>query len=169
MAAEKRSLGEEATRIADLAARVLEGDAWHAGNIVDLLEDVTAAEAHAHPVPGAHSIWELVLHMTAWADEVRGRLTGAEAGEPDTGDWPKVGRATATRWTQARAALVASYRALQDALGNLSVADLNHRVTDHRDPAPGLGLSRYVTVHGVIHHAVYHAGQIALLKRALER
>jgi hypothetical protein len=106
MATAKRPLGEETTRIADLAVRVLEGDPWHAGNIVHLLEDVTAAEAHAHPVPAAHSIWELVLHMTAWADEVRARLAGAEAGDPDPGDWPRVGRATEARWTQARAALV---------------------------------------------------------------
>ncbi len=37
-------------------------DPWHGPAIADLLADVTAGEAVAHPVPGAHSVWEIVLH-----------------------------------------------------------------------------------------------------------
>lgn len=157
----------ETRRMVDLSARVLNGDPWHAGNIMDLLADVTVAEATAKPFAGVHSIWELVLHMTAWADEVRARLDGGAAGAPKAGDWPKVGRPSVARWTDARAALANAYRRLDGSMAALSDRDLASPVTDHRDNASGTGLSRYLTAHGVIHHGVYHAGQIALLKRAL--
>lgn len=151
----------------DLSARVLTGDPWHAGSIKDLLADVTVTDAKARPIPGAHSIWELVLHMTAWADEVRLRLDGRPAGAPRSGDWPRVGRPTSARWAAARSALFTAYRRLDRSLETLADRDLRTPVTDHRDNAAGTGLSRYLTAHGIIHHAVYHAGQIALLKRAL--
>ena len=157
----------EKDRIVDLSSRVMEGDPWHAGNIVSLLEDVTAAEAAARPIPGAHSIWQLVLHMTGWAEEVRLRVAGAPAGNPAVGDWPRVGPVGRARWDAARAALFTAYRALHRDVSRMTARDLNLPTVDPRNRATGEGLSRYLTIHGVIHHAAYHAGQIALLKRAL--
>ncbi len=45
-------------------------------------------------------------------------------------------------------------------------ARLDDLIGDARDPALGSGVTRYVTLHGVVQHHVYHAGQISLLKRA---
>jgi hypothetical protein len=160
-------MSSESRRIVDLSARVMEGDPWHAGNIADLLADVTAAEAAARPIPGAHSIWQLVLHMTGWAEEVRLRLAGAPAGNPACGDWPRVGPVGRARWEAARGQLFIAYRALQRDVARMAAADLARATNDPRNRATGEGMSRYVTVHGVIHHAAYHAGQIAILKRAI--
>ena len=157
----------EKRRIVDLSSRVMEGDPWHAGNIAALLADVTAVEAAARPIPGAHSIWQLVLHMTAWAEEVRARVSGAPAGNPAVGDWPRVGPVGRARWDAARAALFSAYQALHKDVSRMAARDLSRPTVDPRNRATGEGMSRYVTIHGVIHHAVYHAGQIALLKRAL--
>ena len=157
----------EKRRIVDLSSRVMEGDPWHAGSIAALLSDVTAAEAAARPIPGAHSIWQLVLHMTGWAEEVRLRVAGAPAGNPTMGDWPRVGPVGRARWDAARSALFSAYRALQRDVARMATRDLTRPTVDPRNRATGEGMSRYVTIHGVIHHAAYHAGQIALLKRAL--
>jgi len=157
----------EKHRIIDLSSRVMDGDPWHAGSIAALLTDVTAAEAAARPIPGAHSIWQLVLHMTGWAEEVRLRVAGAPAGTPAVGDWPRVGPVGRARWDAARAGLFSAYRALQRDVSRMPVRDLSRPTSDPRNRATGEGMSRYVTIHGVIHHATYHAGQIALLKRAL--
>jgi hypothetical protein len=70
----------ETRRLADELRRAWEGPVWHGPALGELLEEVTAAEAAAHPIPGAHSIWEIVLHATGWAREVDRRLRG---GEPD--------------------------------------------------------------------------------------
>ncbi len=58
---------------------------------------------------------------------------------------------------------------LQRAVSALPADDLHRPVVDRRDKALGTGASRYVTLHGVIHHAAYHAGQIALLKKRVRR
>jgi uncharacterized damage-inducible protein DinB len=157
----------EPRRVVDLSSRVMEGDPWHAGSIADLLADVTATEAAARPIPGVHSIWQVVLHMTGWAEEVRLRLAGAPAGNPASGDWPRVGPVGRARWEAARAALFTAYDALHRDVARMGARDLDRPTVDPRNKTTGEGLSRYVTLHGVIHHAAYHAGQIAILKRAL--
>lgn len=157
----------EVDRLADLVERVVEGDPWHGPSVVSLLHGVAARDAAAAPVAGAHSIRELVVHMTGWAREVSARLGGAPAGAPEAGDWPAVGHAGEAAWKAALVALVESHRALAAAIRAAADSALDTPVADHRDAAAGVGLSRYLTLHGLVHHTAYHAGQIALLKRAL--
>lgn len=157
----------EAKRLADLVERVVEGDPWHGANVVAVLDGISAEEAAARVVPGAHSIWELVLHMTGWAREVHSRVAGAPAGEPAAGDWPAVPVVTPAAWRAAVATLVESHRALAAAIRAADDRWLAAPVVDYRDAASGTGLSRYLTLHGLVHHTTYHAGQIALVKRAI--
>ncbi len=156
----------ETAKLADLIVRVMEGDPWHGPNVVTLLEGVSPSAAAAHAVPGTHSIWELVVHMTGWANEVRARLGGAVAGEPEGGDWSEATDASPAAWQAAKAALVHSHAALAAAVRAAGDAVLDTAVADYRDRAAGTGLSRYLTVHGLVHHTTYHAGQIALLVKA---
>jgi hypothetical protein len=53
----------EIHRIADQLKRSLEGEAWHGPALRELLSGVTAKQAAARPLAGAHSIWEIVLHI----------------------------------------------------------------------------------------------------------
>lgn len=158
----------EVDRLAGLVEAVVEGDPWHGSNVVSLLEGLKAVDAAAHAVPGAHSIWELVLHMTGWTREVQARLEGAAAGEPAAGDWPAVRAVTPAAWAAAVKALVASHRALAAAIRAAGDRALDTPVLDARDPAVGTGLSKYLTLHGLVLHTTYHAGQIALLRRAIQ-
>jgi uncharacterized damage-inducible protein DinB len=153
--------------LADLLLSTVDGDPWHGSSTAALLADVTAADAAARPVPGGHSIWELVLHMTGWADEVHQRLRGRAAQEPDGGDWPPTGVADDVRWSAAVTRLVAVHRALADTVRATTSEALDAPVVDRREPALGTGLSKFATLHGLIHHTVYHSGQIALVKAAL--
>lgn len=155
-------------QLADLVERVVEGDPWHGPNVVSLLDGVSARAAAAHIVPGVHSIWELVLHMTGWAREVQARLEGEPAGEPTGGDWPAVRDTSPAAWAAAIAALVERHRTLAAALRASDDRRLATPVVDRRDSAAGTGLSHYLTLHGLVHHTAYHAGQIALLTRAIE-
>ncbi|MGE0814095.1 MAG: DinB family protein [Vicinamibacterales bacterium] len=155
-------------RLADLVERVLDGDCWHGPNVLDLVTGVSVDAAAARPVPGAHTIWELVLHMTGWADEVRARLAGAPAGAPADGDWPPMSApATDEAWRGAVERLVESHRALAAAIRSVDDRSLDAPVVDYRDGAAGTGMSIDLTLHGVVHHSVYHAGQLAMLRRAI--
>ena len=161
-----RAMSENA-RIADLLDRVIGGDPWHAANVRTLLDGLSAADAARTPIPGGHSIWQIVLHMAGWAREVRHRLDDRAAGEPVAGDWPPVPEASASAWDHDCRELVAAHAELAAAIRRMTTAMLDQGVVDCRDAAAGTGLSKYVTLHGLVHHTVYHAEQIAQLRRAL--
>ncbi len=157
----------EPDRLADLVDRVMTGDPWHGPTVRALVHDLTPDEAARTPLPGAHSIWELVLHMTGWAREVQARLDGGTAGEPVAGDWPAPPEPTDAAWERDRRVLFEVHAALAAAIRRAPAAVLDQPVIDHRDRAAGTGLSKYLTLHGLVHHTVYHSGQIAQLRRAL--
>ena len=71
----------EADRLIDQFKRAHDGDPWHGSPVKAILKGVTAEQAATPPPNGAHSIWELVLHMTAWTNEVRRRLAGTSRSE----------------------------------------------------------------------------------------
>ena len=72
-------------------------------------------------------------------------------------DWRDV---TPLPWADAVAALETAESRLADAVARLSVDDLD-RIVAGRD------YTTYVMLHGVIQHNLYHAGQIAILKKQL--
>ena len=159
----------EIHRILDELQREHEGDPWHGSPLRTILEGITHEQAARRPLPNAHSIWELVLHITAWKGEVARRLGGAPAGEPQEGDWPSVGEPTGERWEAARARLEVVHRDLIGAIRVLPEQKLFESTKDVRDRETGGGVSHYVLLHGIVQHDVYHAGQIALLKKAVTR
>ena len=157
----------ETSRLVDELEREHAGDPWHGSSATDILKGVTAAQAAAHVVPHVHTIWQLVLHMTAWKNEVRRRLSGAPAGLPEEGDWPAVGEPSEERWRETLAALQRAHPALSAAVRELPEDRLHEPTKDPRDRATGTGVSYYVLLHGIVQHDVYHAGQIAMLKKSL--
>lgn len=159
----------ELLRIIDELQREHEDDPWHGSPLRAILGGITHQQAASRPIPTAHSIWELVLHITAWKDEVRRRLGGAPAREPEEGDWPDVGDPTADRWRAALDRLEAVHRQLVTAIRELPEQMLLAPTNDPRDRATGAGVPYYVLLHGIVQHDVYHAGQIALLKKGLSQ
>jgi hypothetical protein len=159
-------LTNEITRIVDELQREHNGDPWHGSPLVAILEGIDAAHAIQRPIPDAHCIWELVLHMTSWKKETARRLRGAVACMPIEGDWPEVGAPTDARWREAIAQLEAAHEELINTVKTLPDAKLYEPTNDKRSGPLGTGVSHYVLLHGIVQHDVYHAGQIALLKKA---
>jgi uncharacterized damage-inducible protein DinB len=157
----------EAARLIDQFQRAHDGDPWHGSPIKQILDGVTAAQAATRPPNGAHSIWELVLHATAWRNEVARRATGEPAGEPEPGDWPAVGDPTPARWTAALAALDASHARLVHVVHGMSDDRLLTPSNDPRDRPLGTGVTYYELLHGIVQHDAYHGGQLAILKKVL--
>jgi uncharacterized damage-inducible protein DinB len=157
----------ENARIVDQLQREHEGDPWHGSPLEAILEGVGAARAAARPIPGAHSIWELVLHMISWKNETARRLSGAVACMPLEGDWPDVGKPTEERWQAALAGLQSAHDGLVAAVKALPESRLYEPTNDTRSGPLGTGVSYYVLLHGIVQHDVYHAGQISLLKKAV--
>lgn len=157
----------EPTRLANQLQLALNGDAWHGSSIADLLRDVTAAEAASYPIPGAHSIWEITLHINGWLGEVLRRLGGKPPGEPAEGDWPIPAQVTPAQWDIARKAIQLTGAELVAAIRATPESRLDEVIGAERDAPLGTEVTYYVMLHGVIEHSLYHAGQAALLKRAV--
>lgn len=155
----------ETSRIAEQLERTWAGDAWHGPSLKELTDGLTAKQAAAHHLSEAHSIWELVLHCRGWMREVERRLDGSDPAEPEGGDWPAVGAVVDERWTAARASLGVAAADLARRIRDFEESRLADRVGQSRDPALGTGNSYYVMLHGAAQHNLYHAGQIALLRK----
>lgn len=149
----------ETKRLADQLRRSYEGEAWHGPALRELLDGVTADRAAAKPISGAHSIWELVLHVEAWEREAL-LVIGGKTFEMLDGDadWPPVRETTAEAWRAALERLESTTRELVAAIRGMDDAKLN-------ESAGGREFNFYFLLHGVVQHNLYHAGQIALLKK----
>lgn len=152
----------ELQKIDDQLQRMFEGDPWHGPSLSALLDGVDAETAAARPIPGAHSIWELVHHLTVWLDVPRRRVEGRQAIEPTPAeDWPPVQETGETEWREALDRLRQAYGKLRELLAWLDEARLE-------ETSPGRTYPNYVLLHGVVQHLAYHGGQIALLRKAQE-
>jgi uncharacterized damage-inducible protein DinB len=158
----------EVDRIVDQLRRAYSGDAWHGPSVRAALEGVNHRTVTARPVAAAHSIAEIVQHMTAWTREVTRRLRTGVARDPEIGDWPLREVTNDADWNAIVAALDAANDELVETMATLDEAELGGVIGDARDRPLGSGVSRYVLLHGLVQHHVYHAGQISLLKKALE-
>jgi len=147
--------------VAETIEHAVAGPVWHGPALTDHIGDVNAELAAQHPITGAHSIWELVVHLTAWAEIVRRRLRSREPIEAtDAQDWPAIPDRSPDAWRSAVERLKEAHRELADDVANLDDAKLDARV-------PGRDHSAQVMLHGIVEHAAYHGGQIALLKKTI--
>ena len=161
----------EVERIIDQLNRTLTGGAWHGSAVVEILDGITSEQAASRPINGAHSIWELVLHIETWLRACNRRLAGERAQLADAEDWRAVTDTSERAWADAWDALTQARVDLGSAISRLDDSQLDQPmytfdVTVNGDVIEGMS-SVYVTLHGVIQHTLYHAGQIAILKKAL--
>jgi hypothetical protein len=136
-----------------LPARILDEGygpgAWHGADLKAALADVSPELAFWRPAPGRHNIAEIALHHAFCARAVRGKLSGA-APEPfvlEGEDWFAASDQGPLSWPQIQAALAAEQARLATAVAAIPDAE-------HLD-----------LVLGITCHAVYHAGQVQLIKR----
>ena len=149
----------EAARIADQLRRSFDGSAWHGPALLELLKDVDAKTAAAHPLASVHSIWELVLHIAAWDRAALVRLSGKKCQLKGKQNFPPVPTPTEVTWREAITQVKKTHQQLVETVAGLRDSRL-------RDTVPGKRYDFYHMLHGVVQHELYHAGQIAILKKA---
>jgi uncharacterized damage-inducible protein DinB len=136
----------------------LHGDAWHGDAVWTILESVSLEEAAARSLAGAHSIWEIVSHMTFWEGVATTRLAGGKAGLVEELNFPAMPAATAEHWRKTLDDFGASNERFRQALQQLDPARLDELTAAGKR-------TYYGEAHGIIEHNIYHAGQIALLRK----
>lgn len=147
-------------RIADEIHRAMRGEAWHGPSLREVLEGVTAEEALQRPIPTAHNIWELVLHITSWSNIARRRITGGQVAPLEGEDWPEPGEWSEAHWQGIIDDLGESHERLCEVVAGLGDDELARNAPQSANPVS-------VMLHGVAQHDAYHGGQIAILKKLL--
>jgi uncharacterized damage-inducible protein DinB len=150
----------EINRILDQMDRAYSGEAWHGPDLKQLLDGISAEDASKHPVAGAHSIWELVNHIAAWNTIVQQKSKGEPVAMTTELDWPPVWETSEVTWKRALENFAESRTRLRNYVKTVHDDQLD-------EPIQRENYSRYVLLHGLVQHDLYHAGQIAVLKKAL--
>lgn len=144
-------------QIADAYRAVTVKGAWYAPSLAELLAGISAELATTPPVPGAHSISALLQHLLLWNERVRVAADGNPLArwEPEK-EWaepPIPWKELLTRWNQSR-------DSLEDKIRSFPIENLVKQVSGRNYP--------YETMlQGIVQHAVYHSGQIAMIASML--
>ncbi len=152
----------ESFRLADQIRRAFEGNAWHGDSVLELLADVDAKTAAARPIKDAHSIWEILLHIATWDDVICRRIAGDAMEPTDEQNFPVVKDTSEAAWRQAIESTKKTHNELIKAVAGFPDSRLAEQVPGKDENYHNF----YYTISGVVQHEIYHAGQIALLKKA---
>lgn len=150
---------DEVKRIEDQLKRAYAGPAWHGPSVREVLANITPEIAMRRPISNAHTIWEITLHILAWQRAVLTRTDGTPVELTTAEDWPSTGASDTAAWNQLLEQLDESHRELLAMLSGLTDLELDEIV-------PGESYTIYFMLHGLIQHNLFHAGQIATLKKA---
>jgi uncharacterized damage-inducible protein DinB len=154
----------ETFRLADQIRRAFEGNAWHGDSVLELLAGVNAATAAARPIKSAHSIWEILLHIAAWDDAVLRRIGGTAVNLTDEQNFPTIKDTSEAAWTQAIESSKKTHNELIRAVAAFPDSRLSEQVPGKSQKFHNF----YYMFNGIVQHELYHAGQIALLKKAAQ-
>jgi hypothetical protein len=145
-----------------LALRVLkEGygpGAWHGPDMKAAVGDVTPELAFWRPGRGRHNIAEVALHHAYYIWSVRTRLS-SDAGEPfvlQGDDWFELPDEGTLSWAKIQAIVETEQRRLETLVSDIGAGKVSSPLGD---------AERFDLVLGITCHAVYHAGQIQMVKR----
>jgi hypothetical protein len=133
---------------------------WHGPDMKAALEDVTPRLAFRRPADGRHSIAEIALHHAYTLHGVRQKLSGQPV-EPfilEGEDWFPLEGSGSLTWDQIRTAVEREHAQLSKI-----AADVEEGNRESPLPEP----ERSMLVLGATCHAVYHAGQVQLIKRLI--
>ena len=134
------------------------GEAWHGPDLKAALTDVSTALAFWRPAPGRHNIAEIALHHAYYAHSVRGRLSET-APEPfvlEGEDWFPLSGKDKLTWKEIVAVVDRQQQHLATLVADIEAGRGRSRLSE---------AERFALVVGITCHAVYHAGQIQLLKK----
>jgi hypothetical protein len=151
---------DSAKLVLALLDEAYEKKTWHGPNLRQSLKGITAKQAAWRPAPGRHNIWELTLHAAYWKYVARRKIEGGKRGSfalkgSNFFPRPEKGNLSEGAWTADKRFLEQEHRALRAAVAKVFRTSANAKLLR--------------VLYGVAFHDVYHAGQIRLLRRMMER
>jgi protein-S-isoprenylcysteine O-methyltransferase Ste14 len=141
-------------RIAASLRHAWNGTPWHGPSAAAILGRLGARQASTRRARGSHTAWQLLLHLTVWAETPLRRLDDPTFDPPL--DFPEPSEMSDAQWTADVGRLGGAIEQL--ALRSESLAD-----DVLAAPVGARGYTVATMLDGVAQHVAYHAGQIAVL------
>jgi len=139
--------------IIDQLEGAFNGPAWHGPTVMETLSSIKVDNANASH-HGSHSILDLLGHMTIWKQFVIEMIRGNESFKvTEEINFPKQNDVKS-----AVDELISTHGKLIEALREFPEARLQEKVSGHKFTFEAI-------FYGIIHHDVYHQGQIAILNK----
>ncbi len=144
------------------------GRNWFGQSYQIKLQDLDESLCFVQPQPGVHSVAELISHGTAWRKDVITKIQTAKGVLTETSDedWPDLEKLKATGWDKIHQEYVDSVDSLIRLLEELDDAFLTE---NYYDPEFGGSYPYSFTIIGIVHHDLYHLGQLGLVIKMLMR
>ena len=144
---------DETHLIADSYHAVTIKGAWYGPSLAELLAEMSPELATTPHAPGAHTISALLKHLLLWNERVRNTSSNNPMprwqAEEEWAEPPIPWNELLSRWNQSR-------DLLEDKIRKFPIEDLAKQVSGRSYP--------YETMlHGIVQHAIYHSGQIAMV------
>lgn len=151
---------DSAKLVLALLDEAYEKKTWHGPNLKQSIKGITAKQAAWRPGPGRHNIWEVTLHAAYWKYALRRRMDGGKRGSfalqgSNFFTRPERGNLHEAAWSTDKRLLEREHRALL--------------VTVAKVLRTARAAKLLPQLYGVAFHDIYHAGQIRLLRRLMER
>ncbi len=138
--------------------QVFGGGSWNDESFTGKLNAVDEQKAFMQPIPGKHCIAEIVWHCTYWRTVLLKQFQGDNDFRERTLNDQNFLSLESLR-QKGWSSLLAEFRQSQEAL----IALLNTRNDDFLEGEYKEGSTFDYILEGVIHHDIYHLGQIGLL------
>lgn len=149
-------------RIVKLLNSSFHGGAWHGPSLLEAVKSVKPKVAE-YKLGNVHSIAELIYHMTSWRIFVARKINGdADYVIPEEKNFGKFEKVDEFELETLLMELSLSHDELLSQLSDKEDNFLTKNV-------PGTEYDYYTLIHGVIHHDLYHTGQISILKKLISR
>src|ERR1700722_212809 len=144
-------------RMADSYRAATVKAAWYGPSLAELIAEISPDLATTPPTAGAHSVSALLQHLLLWNERTR-KVTASNPmplwrPEAEWAEPPIPWNELVTRWNQSR-------DLLEEKIRNFPIEDLTKQV-------PGRCYTYETLLDGIVQHAIYHSGQIAMILSTL--
>jgi uncharacterized damage-inducible protein DinB len=157
-------MNNEILLITEQLKETYEGEPWFGRSVKNILSEIDGTIVVQKP-DGQHSILELLWHMITWKEFTISRLRNDNSQTPEyfeQNDWRKLDHSDRALWEQGLRKFADLHKELVELIQQQQDELLINRV-DGRDYDFRKLLS------GVVQHDIYHLGQIAYIKKMLQK
>jgi uncharacterized damage-inducible protein DinB len=141
-----------------------EGGPWFGKSIKEILSEIDEAIVFEKP-NGQHSILELLWHMITWKEFTLSRLRNDNQIPIkyfEENDWRELDHSDKSLWKQGLQQFAKLHNELIEVIQPQEDELLSQRVGDRKYNFRKL-------LYGIVQHDIYHLGQIAYIKKMLEK